>query len=410
MKSIPLFVMLGCVLSANMQVDAGQAASYFAEAAAACKAEGGRIWGRSLCGPMVFADPGGSTIATNQPEPKAKRPATLGFANAAVQWGGERWSTFIWQSIPADLAARRRLFLHELFHRIQPDLGLMVDEPNNEHLDTPDGRYWLQLEWRALSKALSSGGSDRAGAVRDALAFRLKRRAVFPTAAENERRLEINEGLADYTAYAGASASRSDAIAGVIAKLAQSEGAQTFVRSFAYGSAAAYGLLLDKWSPGWPRRIRSSDDLGSLLTIASELKPANDPDAATRQYNGVELRAQELTRETARVARVADFRRRFVDGPVLVMPKPASASFVSGGITPLGDAGVLYPSYRTTAEWGTLVANLALVSPARQTVTVPAPLDPRATELSGDGWTLTLAPGWTLQAAPRDGDFQLVRK
>ncbi len=122
-----------------------------------------------------------------------------------------------------------------------------------------------------------------------------------------------------------------------------------------------------------------------------------------------ELRDREVAREAARVARVADFRRRFVDGPVLVLPKPASATFVSGGITPLGDAGVIYPTYRTAAEWGTLEAAAALVSPVKQTVTVPAPVDRTGTVLKGDGWTLTLAPGWTLRPGPRSGDFQLVR-
>ena len=44
--------------------------------------------------------------------------------------------------------------LHELFHRIQPDLGLMTISGNNAHLDTVEGRVWLRLEWRALARAL----------------------------------------------------------------------------------------------------------------------------------------------------------------------------------------------------------------------------------------------------------------
>jgi hypothetical protein len=86
--------------------------------------------------------------------------------------------------------------IHELFHRIQPQLGLFVPDLPNEHLDTPDGRYWMQLEWKALSRALDSSGEIRLTAVRDALAFRAARRGRFAGAAESERVLEINEGLA----------------------------------------------------------------------------------------------------------------------------------------------------------------------------------------------------------------------
>jgi hypothetical protein len=59
-----------------------------------------------------------------------------------------------------------------LFHRIQSDLGFTPEKGYNEHLDTLEGRVWMQLEWRALRRALESSGSDRGEAVADALAFR----------------------------------------------------------------------------------------------------------------------------------------------------------------------------------------------------------------------------------------------
>ena len=43
------------------------------------------------------------------------------------------------------------LLIHELFHRIQPQLGLLVPDLPSDHLDTLEGRYWMQLEWKALS-------------------------------------------------------------------------------------------------------------------------------------------------------------------------------------------------------------------------------------------------------------------
>jgi len=44
------------------------------------------------------------------------------------------------------------------------------------------------------------------------------------------------------------------------------------------------------------------------------------------------------------------------------------------------------------------------------TLTVPAPATLEGTTLSGDGWRVTLAPGWVVRRGPRAGDFQVVRE
>jgi hypothetical protein len=90
--------------------------------------------------------------------------------------------------------------------------------------DTVDGRYWMELEWRALAKALGSSGPARTAALRDALAFRTARRKVFPNAAENERLLEMNEGLAQYTGTVAAAASAAEATSDAIQQLSAAAG------------------------------------------------------------------------------------------------------------------------------------------------------------------------------------------
>src|SRR5262250_2098270 len=79
------------------QVDPLRAEAYFKEAQAFCERDGGRLWGISLCGPIVIADAATGTIATNQPAPEGARPRGLGFANATTAWGGLQWSTFVWK-------------------------------------------------------------------------------------------------------------------------------------------------------------------------------------------------------------------------------------------------------------------------------------------------------------------------
>jgi hypothetical protein len=60
-----------------------------------------------------------------------------------------------------DADVRQQILLHGLFHRIQPELGLVTEDGFNEQLDTLEGRYWMRLEWRALRRAVESSGSDR---------------------------------------------------------------------------------------------------------------------------------------------------------------------------------------------------------------------------------------------------------
>jgi hypothetical protein len=395
---------------AAAQVDQQRAQEYFREAAALCQREDGRLWGVSLCGPIAIADPKTGTIATSQTPPDAPRPAALGYANAAMNWGGTRWTTLVWQAIPADERERGILLIHELFHRVQPGLGLLVQELDNSHLDTTDGRYWLQLEWRALARALRTSDDARRAALQDALAFRTARQKAFPEAGKHEHALEINEGLAHYTGVVAGTASGSEALEAALALLDGAGARDTFVRTFPYVSGPAYGLLLDAFSPGWTRQFTAQNEPVQLLMKAADLRPAADAQAAATRYDGATLRSAEETRAARHAARVAELRRRFVDGPVIVLPRPRTASFVTTGMVPIPGAGTVIPTYRTTAEWGTLEAESVLMSADRTTIALPAPASPAGPTVTGEGWTLTLASGWTIRPGPRAGDFAVIRE
>lgn len=126
------------------QVDLQAAEQYFEEAQALCERDGGHIWGISLCGPMIFADASTHTLAGSIPVPGGPWPAALGYAGTALDWGGQRWAVYPWNLVhEADVETRGRTMLHELFHRIQPDLDLMTPGGSNEHLDSLEGRFFL---------------------------------------------------------------------------------------------------------------------------------------------------------------------------------------------------------------------------------------------------------------------------
>jgi hypothetical protein len=302
------------------------------------------------------------------------------------------------------------LLLHELFHRIQPQLGLLLPDTQNDHLDTIDGRYWMQLEWRALDAALRGSGSRRWDAVRDALAFRAARRAAFVRAAEDERIAEINEGLAEYTAIAASSESRDPQAMAARARkrLKWVLDQRTFVRPFGYGSGAAYGVLLESWNPGWTRAFTATDDLSRLLMNTARLKLTSDVATAAARYGGPDLRVVEEQREVQRKARIAELERRFVVGPTLSFPRPRRFTF-AGDLTPVGSAGSIYPGFRTEEDWGTLEAAEVLVSPDGATISVPAPTNADGPTVSGERWVLRLASGWRLASGARPNDFRIAR-
>ena len=57
LKALFLLALLGAATGVKAQVDPQRAQRYFKEATKLCKRDAGRLWGVSLCGPMVIFDP-----------------------------------------------------------------------------------------------------------------------------------------------------------------------------------------------------------------------------------------------------------------------------------------------------------------------------------------------------------------
>jgi len=411
-----LYLVAGFARPAVAQVDQQRAQEFFKEAQALCERDGGSLWGVSVCAPMVIADRRTQTFATSQPAPEGARPRQLGLVNAPIEWGGATWGAYMWDDVANKTPRiRMELFLHELFHGVQPQLGLGAGALATEHLDAADGRYWLRLEWRALARALRESGDERNLAVRDALAFRQARRMLYPASVEDERAQEIGEGLAAYTGTVLAAPSAADAIVGAVDLL---DGAETtaleasFVRTFAYVSGPAYGLLLDASSPGWTRRVRGTDDLGTVVMRALAVQPATDATASATRYGGAEIRASEQKREQERQERLAELRRRFVDGPVLRIPGGGSGMSDSRGAVVIPGVGTVYfGPFRASGVWGTLEAEKGvLVASDGGSRRLAAPARPDGAAIAGDGWTFKAAPGWVVREGSRRGDYEVVRQ
>ena len=259
--------------------------------------------------------------------------------------------------LPEDAYKRRVLLAHESFHRIQPKLGLVTKEVPNAHLDTLQGRYLMQLERRALAAAL--GGDRRA--LSDALAFREQRREIFPNAAAEENALEMNEGLAEYTGTVFAEPSLPKRIPHLIEALRDAEKTPTFSRSFAYASGPAWGALREM---GY----------------------------GEAKYGASELLAAERTRDEKKQATLRDFRARFIDGPVLVLPlRNMQFEMNPNEAQPFEQYGTVYPTLTLRDAWGSIVVKQggAMIASDWTKLIVPRP--------PTDDYTLSLNEGWKIE-------------
>ncbi len=416
-------------------IDLAQAKQYFDEARTICENDRGKLWGKNLCAPMIFADPQTREVIASQADAESRLkeqggvfagelPPEVNPANTAMTWAGTRWTMIIWP-LPASPTARARLMMHELFHHLQDELGLPGSNPTNAHLATLQGRIWLELEWRALQQALARPEQrplERKRAAEDALLFRLQRRSLFPRAAVEERELEMNEGLAEYTGYKLRGTVDSATTEAVINRLGSAADDSSFSRSFAYVSGPAYGMLLDLAGASWRKGLTARSDLGELLRQTYAIKLPQDIMAAANaraaEYDGDALRWSETRQAEERQAALDIYKKRLIDSPVLTFQamEKFNFSFDPNQVIPLDENTTIYPTLRVTDVWGVLeVSDGALMKRDQEKVAgvaVEAPKDAvgKSGVVEGPGWKLTLSDGWRLAESEQKGNLVVTNK
>ncbi|TDK25144.1 hypothetical protein E2F46_07550 [Luteimonas aestuarii] len=360
------------------------------------------LWGLALDAPVLLIEPSTrrawrSDPASGQPLRVALREGQLP-ANTCIEVDGAPM-VMLMLPLADDDDALARLLWHERWHCEQDALGLPAEEGDNAHLDGEAGRTWLRLELRALSQAIASDKDAAArGHAQAALAFRARRSAQGELGTDvlaQEARLERNEGLAEYS---GRVASAADPAPALLEALHTADANDGFVRSMAYATGPAYGLLLDRWRDGWRAEVGGQSDLPSLLAQAL---PPSEVEAGTAglDYGIVEVRAAERERAVARARRADAYRSRFVEGLTLRLPmRDPAVSFDPRTLFPLGDAGTVYGTLTVRSAWGELLATEgALMAPDWSGVTVDAAtLEGCGATWTGQGWTLSLSSGWRL--------------
>lgn len=420
-----LFLVSAGGAAAQSRLDAASATAAFDQAQALCEADDSGLWGVSLCGPMMLADPAtrefianadgvDTPLERNGEVFQGRLPDAVPIANTAVRWNGRVWTMLI-APLTGDEPARSILLMHEAWHRIQDEIGLKAINADQPHLATEAGRGSLRLELRALSAALSATDpAARRVAVEDALAFRAWRHARFPESEAAENAMERHEGIAEYT---GRRLSRDDAMVRHLAEhLGKGDRVREYARSFAYYTGPAYGVLLDGAAPEWRTNWDRREGLALMLSQALGLSPASDDESfAVRgaRYDAGALQVEEAERARVQAVRIAHLRARLADGPLLVAPVTgASFNFDPNRVTPLPPEGTVYGVIRVAADWGVLeVEQDGLLSTdwSRLAVAHDGVLS-TDDGLKGEGWTLTLKPGWETAPGPREGDWTIRRR
>lgn len=419
-----------CAAAQSSSIDNKLAAQYFQQLKQSSDRDGGRTWGLALYGPMLFVDPGSGNVVANQADVEHKLvpqdgvfvgtlPKEISPANTAFDWSGVHWTMVMWP-VSDFRQPRERLLLHECFHRLQEKLGLPAKDAVNSHLDALNGRIWIQMEWRALERALRQTGAARQAAIADALLFRAYRRSLFPNSANNENALELNEGLAEYTGVKLSSADLSEAVVRADLILRQARNNPTFARSFAYVSGPAYGALLDLTGKPWRASVKPSTDLGLVLQqrngITIRVSEAAARAAASR-YEGGEIITLETRQEQSRSRQIAEAKKKFLDGPVLILPlsDDVKYSYDPNNVVGIDSSNTVYPTMRLVDAWGVLtVTDGAWLERAATgnliRARIPAPSDLSARPLKGDGWSLELTNGWEVVPGERAGDVNIRKK
>jgi hypothetical protein len=136
--------------------------------------------------------------------------------------------------------------------------------------------------------------------------------------------------------------------------------------------------------------------------------------AAVSRYEGEEIVTVETQGEQRRAKEIAEARKRFLDGPVLILPVTADVrySYSPNNVIGIDANNTVYPTMRLVDAWGILTVSDGAWLERDGTghlvrARVPAPADLSARPLKGEGWTLELTSGWEVVPGERSGDVKI---
>jgi len=384
------------------------------------------IWKHPLYGPLMLVNREDRSIIANMPDKSGHLTAhgsvftgylndDINMANTSFIWNNQRW-TMVLLPLPEEKSDQLNLLIHELFHRIQEDIGFEnLHQPKCEHLDKKEGRIYLKLEYEALKKALDARSEDEClQHIKNALYFRLYRYHLFPNGKNDENELELLEGLAEYTGSILSGRSEKELKKHYQDAIDQFYKNETFVRSFAYYGFPVYGYFMQQKQKNWNLNIHQDTQLTDYILdfyhieIPSNIEQKVNDIKTEYRYN--DILQVENAREQKQKEILAKMDVMFKENPVLIIPfQNMNIGFNPGNIIPYREMGTFYPNARITDDWGILeIEKGAIITPNWSAVIVSKPNQNSQKSITGNGWTLEINEKWEMIQI--GNNYQLKKK
>jgi len=423
----PLFLMLISCKGKNSETyfTPDKASRYFKEIEEICNRDSGRLWGKNLYGPLMYVERGSRRIVTNQPDNdgllKSKNgiytglyPKELILINAPVKFGGTQFAMVPLPPEEDEYRIKTRA-IHSLFHRFQENEGVTGSSFNANNMDEKEARLWIKLEWKALRKAINTGGDERQLAVRDALIFRGSNRELYHKYAGDENKFETYEGLATFTYTLLCANSREEFKSRLFENLDRVYSMQSYARSYGFIHGALYAFLL--YDKGYDVKNIKTDnfDLGNAVKELYNIElPSICRDVAGSlavNYDIATVNIEEEKRDTDIQESIHRQTSLFTERPVVFLELESPYfDFEPEDVHSLDTLGTLYNSLRVSDNWGKLTVEKGgcLVSNNLKFLRITAKaFKADKSHISGEGWHLILNSDWEL--IPVDQNY-FVRK
>ena len=395
-----------------------RALELYAEAQRVCAADGGRLWGENIWGPVLLVRDSDKLAFTNEPsllrDSRKFESLYCGTLDSDIVVAGSAVS-FRGMDVAMvpmfDLtdSALVEVFVHELFHRFQNrHYGRDEMVYDNAHVDSKTGRTLILCELMELTKALGCNGLDRRPHIEKALDFRRWRWTLFPDKITDECRFEFQEGLALYTQYRLCLRDSAK----VAQQLGQDVGrlmtAPNLSRQYGYYMGAMYACLNDV-DATWRNEVTPTMDLGERVRRIYGVGMTGTVDtlALKRTDSYAEVMRVVDTLEAARMALKEMVRRKMeTNNVVWLQAEDYQMGFNPACVTGLEEMGNFFSVIELKGEFGRIYSEYGCVISGRPMLIIPE--GTKSMRKKTKSFAIELSGGWRLRRC--DKGYDVVRK
>ena len=406
---------MGCrEREAEIYLTPEKALLYFNKIEDICNLDNGRLWGKNLYGPIMFVDRTSRRVISNSPDEEGILKYTDGIysgvypkdmliSNAPQYFGGVLFAIAPLPPEEDDFRIKT-IAVHSLFHRFQELNGLRSSGYNTSNMDEKQARLWIKLEWKALRKALTSEGTERNVALRDALIFRGANREFYENDVSDENYFENYEGLSTFTYTLLCTNSCEEYRKELFSMLDRIYAMQSYARSYGFIHGALYATLLHE--KGFDFRMINSQnyDMGKAV---KELYSIELPEFCRDVAGSIAINYDITSINEEEELRLAEIREGlykqvsiFTEKPVVfLMLESPYFDFEPENVTSLDTLGTLYNSIRVSDSWGKLTVDKGgcLIASNFKNLRITAKgFKKERNRISGDGWSLILNDDWEI--------------